>query len=153
MIIADSFTIAAPVERTWRAITDPEIICACLPGCEEIEVVSPTLYRARVEVRLGPISAKFAAEVEVLEEIPPVRLVSVTRGEEGGRASHVRSNNTLILAPTDNGETCVTCEADMTVTGRIAKFGFGVMKKKAQAIAAEFAGNLEARLNAAVVGG
>lgn len=153
MRIADSFTVAAPVDRTWRAITDPQVVGACLPGCEEIETVSPTLYRARIGVKLGPISAKFAAEVEVLVEEPPVRVVSVTRGEEGGRASNLRSDNVLTLAPADDGGTRVSYEADMTVTGRLAKFGFGVMKKKAQSLAAEFAGNLEARLNEPASGG
>ncbi|MCY4396426.1 MAG: carbon monoxide dehydrogenase subunit G [Rhodospirillaceae bacterium] len=153
MKIAGSFNVAAPVELTWRAITDPQVVGACLPGCEEIEAVSPTLYRARIGVKLGPISATFAAEVEVLEEEPPVRVVSVTRGEEGGRASHIRSENTLTLEPADDGGTRVSYEADMTVTGRLAKFGFGVMKKKAQSLAADFAGNLEARLNEAASGG
>ena len=148
MKIADSFTVAAPVDRTWRAITDPLIVGACLPGCEAIETVSPTLYRARIGVKLGPISATFAAEVEVLEEEPPVRVVSVTRGEEGGRASNLRADNVLSLEPADDGGTQVTYESDMTVTGRLAKFGFGVMRKKAQSLAGEFARNLEARLNA-----
>ena len=153
MKIADSFVVAAPVERTWRAIRDPQVVGACLPGCEEIEAVSPTLYRTRIGVKLGPIAAKFAAEVEVLEEEPPVRVVTVTRGEEGGRASHLRSDNILTLAPADDGGTRVSYEADMTVTGRLAKFGFGVMKKKAQSLASEFAGNLEARVNEAASGG
>lgn len=148
MKITDSFTVAAPVDRTWRAITDPEVVGACLPGCEEIETVSPTLYRARIGVKLGPISAKFAAEVEVLAEEPPKRVVSVTRGEEGGRASNLRSDNILSLEPTDDGGTQVTYESEMSVTGRLAKFGFGVMKKKAQSLAVEFARNLEARLDA-----
>ena len=147
MKIADSFVVAAPVERTWRAIRDPQVVGTCLPGCEEIETVSPTFYRARIGVKLGPIAAKFAAEVEVIEEEPPVRVVTVTRGEEGGRASNLRSENILTLAPADDGGTRVSYEADMTVTGRLAKFGFGVMKKKAQSLAGAFARNLEDRLN------
>ena len=153
MKIADSFVVAAPVERIWQAIRDPQIVGACLPGCEEIEAVSPTLYRARIGVKLGPISAKFTAEVEVVEEVPPVRVVTMTRGEESGRASNLRSDNVLSLAPSANGGTLVTYESDMTVTGRLAKFGFGVMKKKAQSLAGEFARNLEARLDAAATVG
>ncbi len=148
MKIADSFTVAAPVERTWQAIRDPQVVGACLPGCEEIEALSPTLYRARIGVKLGPVSAKFAADVEVVEETPPVRVVTVTRGEESGRASNLRADNVLSLAPAENGGTLVTYESEMTVTGRLARFGFGVMKKKAQSLAGEFARNLEDRLNA-----
>ena len=153
MKIADSFTVAAPIDRTWQAITDPQIVGACLPGCEEIDTVSPTLYRARIGIKVGPISAKFAVEVEVLEETPPSRVVSVTRGEEGGRASKVRADNVLSLAPQEDGGTQVTYESEVSVTGRLAKFGFGVMKKKAQSLAAEFAQNLEARLQAEIGNG
>ncbi len=148
MKIAGSFTVAAPVERTWRAITDPQAVGACLPGCEEIETLSPTRYRARIGVKLGPVSARFAAEVEVIEQSPPHRIVSVTRGEEGGRASHLKSDNILALEPADDGGTCVRYESEMTMTGRLAKFGFGVMKKKAESLAGAFAGNLEAWLAA-----
>ena len=153
MKIADSFTVAAPLERTWAAITDPAVVGACLPGCEAIETVSDTLYRARVGVKLGPITAKFAVEVEVLEETPPTRVVSVTRGEEGGRASNIRADNILSLEAADDGTTRVLYESEVSVTGRLAKFGFGIMKKKAQSLAGEFATNLEARLNAATADG
>jgi len=152
MKIADSFVVQAPVEKTWAAITDPEIVIACLPGCENIETVSDTLYKANVGIKMGLISAKFALEVEVLEEEPPTRVVSVTRGEEGGRASNVQAENVLTLAPLDDGATKVLYESEVSVTGRLAKFGFGIMKKKAQSLAAEFASNLETRLTAAVDG-
>lgn len=148
MKIEDEFTVAAPVERTWAAIKDPQIVGPCLPGCEEIEELSPTTYKARVGVKVGPISARFTVEVEVVEEDPPTRVVSVTRGEEGGRASNVRAESVVTLSPADDGSTTVRYESEVTVTGRLAKFGFGVMKKKAQALGAEFAKNLSERLTA-----
>jgi len=152
MRIADSFIVQAPVERTWTAITDPEIVGTCMPGCEEIETVSDTLYRAKVRIKIGPISANFALKVEVLEEHPPTRIVFVSRGEEGDRASKVQAENMLTLEPLDGGTTRVLYESEVSVTGRLAKFGFGMMKKKTQSLAEEFASGLEDRLNAAVNG-
>jgi carbon monoxide dehydrogenase subunit G len=146
MKIEDEFTVAAPIERTWEAIKDPRVVGPCLPGCEEIEELSPTTYRARVGVKVGPISARFVVEVEVIEETPPTRIVSVTRGEEGGKASNVRADNVVTLTPTADGATAVRYESEVTVTGRLAKFGFGVMKKKAQSLGAEFAKALSERL-------
>ncbi len=146
MKIEDEFTVAAPIERTWAAIKDPQVVGPCLPGCEEIEELSPTTYRARVGVKVGPISARFVVEVEVVEETPPTRIVSVTRGEEGGKASNVRADNVVTLTPTPDGATAVRYESEVTVTGRLAKFGFGVMKKKAQSLGAEFAKALSERL-------
>ncbi len=152
MRIADSFVVHAPVERTWTAITDPAIVGTCMPGCEEIEMVSDTLYRARVGIRIGPVSASFSLEVEVLEEQPPTRIVFVSRGEEGDRASRVQAENMLTLEPLDGGATRVLYESEVSVTGRLAKFGFGMMKKKTQSLAEEFASSLEDRLNVAVNG-
>ncbi len=148
MKIEDEFTVAAPVERTWAALKDPQVVGPCLPGCEEIEELSPTTYKARVGLKVGPISARFNVEVEVTEEEPPTRIVSVTRGEEGGKASNVRAENVVTLSPADDGTTTVRYESEVTVTGRLAKFGFGVMKKKAQSLGAEFAKNLSERLTA-----
>lgn len=148
MKIEDEFTVAAPIERTWTALKDPQVVGPCLPGCEDIEELSPTTYKARVSLKVGPISARFVVEVEVTEETPPTRIVSMTRGEEGGRASNVRAESVVTLSPTDDGSTKVHYESEVSVTGRLAKFGFGVMKKKAQSLGAEFAKNLSERLTA-----
>jgi len=147
MKIEDSFTVPASIDRTWAAITDPAVVGPCLPGCEEIEELSPTTYRARVKVKVGIISATFVMEVEVTDEIPPTRIVSVTRGEEGGRASSVKSDNIMTLSPEEDGGTLVHYESDVSVTGRLAKFGFGVMKKKAQSLGREFADALRERVS------
>lgn len=147
MKIEDSFDVPASVEKTWAAITDPEIVGPCLPGCEGIETLSKTTYRARVKVKVGIISAMFVVEVEITEETPPTRVVSVTRGEEGGRASSVKADNVMTLTETDDGGTRVRYESEVSVTGRLAKFGFGVMKKKAQSLGREFADNLRERVS------
>ena len=70
MKIEDSFEVAAPRERVWQLITDPEIVAGCVPGCSGVEVVSDTLYRAKVSVKVGPIKASFNMEVELVEETP-----------------------------------------------------------------------------------
>ena len=139
MHIEDSFTVGVPIETAWKAIRDPEVVGPCIPGCESIEVVDATHYKAAVRLGLGPIKMRFLVDVEITEEAPPHRIRSVTKGEEGGKASRVRSENELSLTVVDETETTVAYGAEVEVTGRIAKFGFGMMKKKAQAIGKEFA--------------
>jgi carbon monoxide dehydrogenase subunit G len=146
MKIEDQFSVDKPIEAVWVAITDPDIVGPCLPGCEEIEVLSPTKYSAQIKAQVGPIKVRFKVEVEVTEEDPPNRIVSVTRGDEGGKASNVRADNILTLSSTNDGGTLVAYSSDVTVTGRIAKFGFGVMKKKAQSIGREFADTFRERI-------
>lgn len=113
-------------------------MASCIPGCEAIEVVSPTVYRARILIEVGPIKARFNLVVEVTAQEPPTRVLSVTRGEEGTRASVLSSTNELTLESVAEG-TEVKYASDVTVTGRLGKFGLGVMHKKAEALGAKFA--------------
>ena len=55
--------IAAPRAQVWQALNDPEILKACIPGCESIELTSPTEMQARITLRLGPIKASFSGQV------------------------------------------------------------------------------------------
>jgi uncharacterized protein len=127
MRIAGTFRVAAPRERVFAEITNPALMASCIPGCEAIEVVSATVYRARIVIEVGPIKARFNLVVEVTAQEPPTRVLSVTRGEEGTRASVLSASNTLTLeAVADCTE--VTYASDVTVTGRLGKFGLGIMQ-------------------------
>ena len=140
MKIEDSFTVDAPAERVWRMITAPQVVAPCVPGCEAVEATGPDSYKARVKVAVGPIKTTFDVTVEVAEERPPSFAASVTRGEEGGRASTLTAHNTLHLTPLDGGGTEVRYASEVSIFGRLGKFGLGIMKKKAKALGAEFAG-------------
>src|SRR3712207_1636223 len=87
MRVEDRFTVAAPIARAWEAIIDRIVVGPCSPGCRAVEILGPDRYRAEVVVALGPIKTTFNVVVDVREMTPPERVVSVTRGEEGTRAS------------------------------------------------------------------
>ena len=150
MRIEGSFTVAAPRERVFAEITNPALMAGCIPGCEAIEVIDGKTYRARILVEVGPIKARFNLVVEVTEEEAPVRVASVTRGEEGTRASVISSNNELLLAPADGG-TEVKYVSEVSVTGRLGKFGLGMMKKKAESLGAKFAETFRGKIEAAAL--
>lgn len=150
MIIEGRFEVDAPREALYPRLVDPATLAACLPGCESIEATGPASYRAAVAVALGAIAARFKLEVEITEQTAPERVLSVTRGEEGGRASTVSAKNEVHLVALDGGRTEVRYVSDVAVTGRLGKFALGVMKKKAQAMGEEFASNLQARLRSEV---
>ena len=64
MQIEERFVVAAPIERTWMFIRDPATLGPCLPGCDGIEAVGATTYRARFTIAFGPIKPSFAVTVE-----------------------------------------------------------------------------------------
>jgi carbon monoxide dehydrogenase subunit G len=146
MNLAGAFTVPADRQAVWAMIRDPAVMASCIPGCDQIESLSPSSYRARVIASVGPIQAVFALVVEVIREEPPVSVHSVTRGEEGTRASVLNAKNVVTLSEVEGGLTEVAYASEVSITGRLGKFGLGVMKKKAEALSLQFAEAFRAKL-------
>jgi len=59
MEIEKTLKLAAPSARVWEMLLDPQAMATCVPGMQSIEVVSPTVYKAVMAVKVSFISAKF----------------------------------------------------------------------------------------------
>lgn len=148
MKVESGFVINAPIDRVWLAIRDPEIVAPCVPGCQAVETLSASAYRTNVQIGFGPISTTFNATIEIRAEEPPHRLVCITRGEEGGKASTLTAQSELLLSEVDSGHTAVRYSSDVAIFGRFGRYGLGMMKKKAEAIGADFAAAFARRIAA-----
>ncbi len=146
MQIEGVFPIAAPRAQVWTMIRDPRIMANCLPGCKEAEETESGAYRVVVALKVGPIKARFHLLIEIAAEVPPKELSCRTRGEEGSRASQISAESWIRLDETATKETELRYRSEVKVTGRLGKFGLGVMRKKADQIAAAFAEALQARV-------
>jgi carbon monoxide dehydrogenase subunit G len=142
MKIEQTFSIDAPRQVVWDFVKDTGKMTACIPGCEKIEVVDDKHYKAAVKIKVGPISAKFNLDIEILEESPPTEIISRTRGEEGTRASTISADNIVRLTEKEDGSTDVYCLSESSIVGRLGKYGAGMMKKKADAIWGKLAENI-----------
>lgn len=147
MKIEGAFELDAPREAVWRSVTDPGLMARCIPGCESIERLNATRYRSVVAVGIGAIQTRFNLLVEVTREEPPAEVLSRTRGEEGSNASRLAADNIVRLVAIDAVRTRLEYASEVSITGRLGKFAFGVMKKKVEALGLEFA----ARLRTAIV--
>ena len=139
MKIEDSFTLNAPQGDVWIAITNPYVVTPCVPGCQNVQILGPNIYSAEVNVKVGPIKAQFRLNVKVTRQIPPLEIHSTTRGEEGSKASVLQAESIVRLKQIDVNTTEVYYCSDVNIIGRLGKFGFGVMKKKAKTLGDEFA--------------
>ena len=139
MKIEDTFILKTSQDEVWNAITDPDIVAPCVPGCQKVQVLGPNIYSAEVKVKIGPIKAKFYLNVEVTRETPPVEVRSTTRGEEGSKASVLQAESIVRLKQIDANTTEVYYCSDVNIIGRLGKFGFGIMKKKAKTLGDQFA--------------
>ncbi|MFT5502482.1 MAG: CO/xanthine dehydrogenase FAD-binding subunit/carbon monoxide dehydrogenase subunit G [Gammaproteobacteria bacterium] len=139
MFLKGGFEVNASREAVWNRIIDPAIMAGCIPGCESIEQINSTAYKAIVAVGIGVIRARFNLTVEILKELPPNEVLSRTSGYEGSRASTVTANNRVQLIELDSNNTRVEYQSEISLSGRLGKFGLGIMQKYVEGIGNEFA--------------
>ncbi len=149
MDVERSFNIAAPMDRVWRFITTPEEVGPCMPGCQKVEIVGPGKYLAIIGVKVGPIKTAFTFDVETVEERPPEFARFAIRGNEGGNASKVTAENTLILNSLGEAGTEVSYASKISIVGRLGKFAGGVMQKVAESQSDQFIAAVRERLEPA----
>jgi carbon monoxide dehydrogenase subunit G len=134
------YSIPASPERVWTALHEPEILAAAIPGCEGVERVSETDYRARTTIKIGPVKARFEGRVQ-LQELPPAAGVShalLLKGEgQGGAAGFARGESEVRISPEGTG-TVLEYVAKATIGGRLAQVGQRLIDGAAKSLADEF---------------
>jgi hypothetical protein len=125
--------IPLPQQRVWEALNDPEVLKACIPGCESIEKVSDTEYKVAMTAAVGPVKARFAGKL-LLADLDPPASYSLSFEGSGGAAGFGKGNAQVELAP-DGDLTRLSYAAKATVGGKLAQVGSrlidGVAKKMA----------------------
>jgi carbon monoxide dehydrogenase subunit G len=136
MDLTGEYRIAAPRTVVWKALNDPEILQAAIPGCESLEKVSDTEMTAKVAIKIGPVSAKFAGKV-TLSDLDPPRGYRITGEGQGGAAGFARGTAQVTLEE-DGGATVLRYTADASVGGKVAQIGSRLVQGAAQKTANEF---------------
>jgi uncharacterized protein len=147
MKVEQSFVIAQPPERVWGFFEDVPGVARCVPGVESVEVVDADESNIRVRQSLGPMSATFDLRMRVTERVPLDRMQFTAIGKAvKGAAGHLRSVNTVTLAPEGEG-TKVNLESDVALGGMLGSVGQKVISKQASGVTQDFASALERALN------
>jgi carbon monoxide dehydrogenase subunit G len=121
MQFSGSTEIAAPRDRVWAFVIDPQQVGWCGPGVEAIEEVDPTHFRARAKVGIGVISARFTVNLELAEAQEPDRAVIKASGQAPGSA--VDATGEMVLSGPPDGPTTMAWSADVSIMGTIASVG------------------------------
>ena len=138
MDMKGEYRIAAPREKVWDALNNPEVLKQCIAGCEELDKTSDIEFSARVHTRIGPVSAKFTGKVE-LSEIDPPNGYRISGEGQGGVAGFAKGGATVKLTE-DGSETLLEYEANATVGGKLAQIGSRLIDATARKMADEFFG-------------
>ena len=128
--------ISASQAETWAALNDPEILKACIPGCESIERVAENEYQVLMVARVGPVSAKFKGKL-ALSDINPPDSYSLAFEGQGGAAGFGKGSAQVRLSPDGDG-TLLRYEAKASVGGKLAQIGSRLVDAAAKKVSQDF---------------
>ena len=146
MHFTGSTRIAAPRDRVWAFVIDPQQVGWCGPGVEAIEAIDPTHFRARAKVGIGPISARFSVNLELAESVAPERAVIKANGQAPG--SEVEAVGDMRLSGPPEGPTTMDWSAEVTIMGTIAAVGARFIEGTADKLIGEAFDCMRAKLEA-----
>ncbi|MBI2741243.1 MAG: carbon monoxide dehydrogenase subunit G [Rhodospirillales bacterium] len=138
MDVKGEYRIAAPREKVFSALNDAVVLHACIPGCESLEQLSDTEMKAKVRLRIGPVSAAFSGNV-ILSDIDPPNGYKITGEGQGGVAGFAKGGAVVTLTE-EGGETILKYEVAAQVGGKIAQVGARLITATANRLAAQFFG-------------
>ena len=143
MELVHEFTVAVPVERAWDVLTDVERIAPCMPGAELTGVDGGT-YHGQVKIKVGPITAQYKGTASFAEKNEAARRVVLKASGRDTRGQGTASATVTATMVADGGSTTVSIVTDLSVSGRVAQFGRGVMGDVSARLLEQFVHNLEA---------
>jgi carbon monoxide dehydrogenase subunit G len=136
MQMSDSREIGATPDIVWRAILDPEVLKACIPGCQSLTGSAEEGFEAVVKQKVGPVSATFTGLVSISDRVEGKSLRLSGEGK-GGVAGFAKGGADVSLEPTEIG-TRLTYDVQASVGGKIAQLGSRIIDGFARKLADEF---------------
>ena len=148
MNLENSFTVSADVETAWETLLDVEAIAPCMPGAT-LESVAGDEFTGNVKVKLGPVSMVYGGEAcFVSKDYAAHTAIIDGTGKESRGTGTAKANVTIKLVAESFSLTRVDVATELTITGKAAQFGRGVMQDVAGRLVTQFAGNLEQIISA-----
>ncbi|AVH54952.1 MULTISPECIES: SRPBCC family protein [Streptomyces] len=145
MELHHEFTVPVPVQDAWRVLLDIERVAPCMPGAT-VEDYDGKTVTGSVKVKVGPITVTYRGTGVFEEQDEEThRMVLIASGKETRGQGTARARVTGTLSERDGG-TAVSVDTDLTVTGRPAQFGRGVMAEVGDKLVGQFADCLSQRL-------
>lgn len=145
MKIDNEFTVHVPIDRAWEVLTDLEGIAPCLPGAQ-LTGVEGDVYSGKVKIKVGPVVSEYAGTAQFVEKDDATyHAVIDAKGKDSRGAGNASAMISAQLRA-DGSNTIVSVSTDMTVSGKIAQFGSGMIKEVSEKLLGQFAQNLEVKV-------
>ena len=143
MDLKGEYRILAPRDEVWAMINDPQVLRACIPGCDSLEGNADDGFTARVTTKIGPVKATFEGVVK-LSNVQAPDSYTISGEGKGGVAGFAKGGADVHLAEAE-GDTILTYIARAQVGGKLAQLGARLIDSTAKKLADEFFAALTAR--------
>lgn len=140
-------TIPASVDTTWASLNDPEVLKACIAGCESVERTGPDAMTAVVALKVGPVSARFKGNLSMTNVQAP-NSYTINFDGQGGVAGFGKGSADVALIAQGAQQTLLKYTARATVGGKMAQIGSRLIDATAAKITEDFFKAFEAHLQA-----
>ncbi|NIM41407.1 MAG: carbon monoxide dehydrogenase [Hydrogenophaga sp.] len=142
--------VAAPRDKVWAALNDPQVLARCIPGCESMEATSDTERTARVAVKVGPVRARFTGHLR-LQDVRPGEGCTLQFEGSGGAAGMAKGQSSVSLSEEGEG-TRLRYTAQASVGGKLGQVGGRMIDAAAKQMADQFFEAFQAELAPAAAG-
>jgi carbon monoxide dehydrogenase subunit G len=141
------FSVPAPPDVVWAAVIDPERVAPCMPGAS-LTSVDGAKFAGGVKVKLGPVSLTYKGNGEFLETDEQARRVVIKASGKDARGNGTAAATVTVTLAEEGSGTKGTVVTDLTVTGKPAQFGRGMIVEVSGKILDSFASCLATKLDA-----
>jgi carbon monoxide dehydrogenase subunit G len=139
MTMTGEVQLPASKDTVWAKLNDPEVLKACIPGCEELTKTSDTEFHAVAVSKIGPVKARFKGTVQ-LSDLDPPNGYKISGQGDGGVAGFAKGGATVALSEKDGG-TLLTYNVEAQIGGKLAQLGQRLVNGAAKKVADDFFAN------------
>ncbi|MGI5227644.1 SRPBCC domain-containing protein [Actinoallomurus sp. CA-142502] len=149
MIIENSFDVDADPDRVFDFLQNPHNVATCFPGAELTEDLGDDRYKGKVKIKLGPVTASFSGTARITEKDETARVaVLVAEGKDARGSGTAKATATMRVEPKEDGGSSVLLKTDLTISGRLAQFGRGIMADVSNRMVGDLAARVRDRIEA-----
>ncbi|MGA3249477.1 MAG: carbon monoxide dehydrogenase subunit G [Paraburkholderia sp.] len=142
MKLTDQCILPASPEAVWRALNDPAVLQACMPGCKSLERLDDRHFESTVQIRVGPVAATFKSNVE-LSDLDPPRAYTIAGRGNAGAVGFAKVTARVKLEPQGDA-TALVYDAEVEIGGKLMSVGSRLIQSAAGKNLDAFFGALKA---------
>ncbi|WP_395105893.1 SRPBCC family protein [Actinomadura sp. SCN-SB] len=148
MLIENTFEVEADPDVVFAFLQNAHNVAACFPGAELTEELGDDSFKGKVKVKLGPVTASFTGTATIIELDEKARTAVLSaKGKDARGAGTAQAKAKMRVEPSGNGSQ-VFLETDLTVSGRLAQFGRGIMADVSARMVGDMAKSVQERIEA-----